>query len=45
MTTETKELTTPSVYVGTYKKYNEGSLFGSWVDLTKFDSKEDFIHF
>tara|TARA_R110000824_G_scaffold263493_1_gene452228 strand:- start:349 stop:864 length:516 start_codon:yes stop_codon:yes gene_type:complete len=45
MTTETKELTTPSVYVGTYKKYNEGSLFGAWVELTKFDTKEDFIHF
>ena len=23
----------PSVYVGTYRKYNEGSLYGMWVDL------------
>lgn len=35
----------PSVYVGTYKKYNEGSLFGEWVDLTEFDSKGDFIDY
>lgn len=27
---------TPSVYVGTYRKYNNGSLFGEWVDLDKF---------
>lgn len=35
----------PSVYVGTYKKYSEGSLYGAWVDLTKFDDKFDFIDF
>jgi len=34
---------TASIYVGTYKKYNEGSLFGEWVDLDKFSSKEEFI--
>ena len=22
-----------AVYVGTYAKYNDGSLFGMWVDL------------
>jgi antirestriction protein len=31
------------IYVGTYKKYNEGSLFGAWVDLEDFSEKEDFI--
>ena len=30
------------IYVGTYKKYNEGSLKGEWIDLTEFSSKEDF---
>ncbi len=33
----------PSVYVGTYKKYNNGDLFGCWIDITSFDSYEDFI--
>jgi antirestriction protein len=32
----------PSIYVGTYKKYNEGSLFGKWVDLTEFSDKDEF---
>ncbi|EMG7889769.1 antirestriction protein ArdA [Enterobacter hormaechei] len=35
--------TTPAVYVGTYHKYNCGSIFGKWFDLTEFDLKEDFI--
>ena len=37
------EMTHPAVYVGTYKKYNNGSLFGEWVDLTKFATYEDFM--
>lgn len=39
------EMTHPAVYVGTYKKYNSGSLFGEWVDLTKFDTYEDFMRY
>lgn len=35
----------PSVYCGTYRKYNEGSLYGMWIDLTSFDSYEEFIEF
>ena len=35
----------PKVYVGTYAKYNSGSLEGKWVDLTDFDCKEDFIDY
>ncbi|MCO5748756.1 antirestriction protein ArdA, partial [Citrobacter freundii] len=35
--------TTPAVYVGTYHKYNCGSLTGKWFDLTDFDEKEDFL--
>lgn len=31
------------VYVGTYKKYNEGSLFGMWIDLEQFTDAEDFF--
>jgi antirestriction protein len=34
--------TTPAVYVGTYHKYNCGSIFGKWFDLTDFDSMDDF---
>lgn len=33
----------PAVYVGTYHKYNSGSLFGTWLDLTKFDDYDEFI--
>ena len=35
----------PSVYVGTYGKYNSGSLEGEWVDLTQFSNKEDFYEY
>ena len=34
---------TPKVYVGTYAKYNNGSLDGEWVDLTDFVLYEDFV--
>lgn len=33
----------PAVYVGTYHKYNCGSIFGSWLDLTKFEDYDEFI--
>lgn len=39
------EMTHPSVYVGTYKKYNNGSLFGEWVDLTQFATYNDFMRY
>ncbi len=32
----------PSVYCGTYHKYNSSSLEGEWINLTDFDSKEEF---
>ena len=35
----------PSVYCGTYHKYNEGSLRGLWVSLSSFDDYDDFINF
>lgn len=31
------------VYVGTYRKYNNGSLFGDWLDLSDYDSKKEFF--
>ena len=33
----------PSIYVGTYGQYNNGSLFGKWFDLTDYADKSDFI--
>lgn len=45
----------PSVYCGTYGKYNNGSLYGLWIDLSRFfakakrqadnDDYDDFIRF
>lgn len=33
----------PSVYCGTYRKYNEGSIFGAWLDIAKFNDYDEFI--
>ncbi|GET47022.1 antirestriction protein ArdA [Capnocytophaga felis] len=30
------------IYVGTYKKYNEGNLFGKWLTLSNYDDIEAF---
>lgn len=35
----------PSIYCGTWAKYNDGNLTGLWIDLTTFDDFEDFINF
>lgn len=32
-----------SVYVGTYHKYNSGSIFGEWLYLSDYNDKEEFI--
>lgn len=32
----------PRVYVGTYQKYNNGSIYGQWLDLTEFKNLESF---
>jgi len=34
----------PKIYVGTYAKYNSGSLHGKWLDLSDFSNKEDFLY-
>lgn len=31
------------VYVGTYRKYNEGSINGGWLDLADYPSYNDFL--
>lgn len=31
------------VYIGTYKKYNEGDLKGSWFNLADYSDKDEFI--
>ena len=35
----------PALYCGTYGKYNSGSLCGMWVNLSTFESYEDFRDF
>jgi antirestriction protein len=30
------------IYVGTYAKYNDGSLFGKWMDLSDYIDLDDF---
>ena len=32
-----------SVYVGTYKKYNEGSIFGKWLKLSDYSNYEELL--
>lgn len=39
-----QEITTqPAVYVGTYGKYNDGSIYGKWIDLTLIKDEDDFL--
>lgn len=33
----------PAIYVGTYGKYNSGSIFGAWLDLTTFKDEAEFF--
>lgn len=35
----------PALYVGTYGKYNDGNLYGQWVDLATFDDFDEFIEY
>lgn len=34
---------TPAIYVGTYHKYNNGSIAGAWLKLEQFSSYNEFI--
>lgn len=35
-------MSTPRIYVGTYAKYNNGSINGEWLDLDDYADKDDF---
>lgn len=35
--------TTPRIYVGTYAKYNSGSLEGKWLDLSDYSDAAEFM--
>jgi antirestriction protein len=35
--------TTPRVYVGTYAKYNNGSITGAWLDLEDYSDRDAFL--
>ncbi len=39
---DAEDLQEAKVYVGTYKKYNEGSIFGKWLDLSDYADKDEF---
>lgn len=36
---------TRAVYVGTWAKYNDGSLYGLWIDVDTFDSADEYYDF
>ena len=42
---QTKGSESPALYCGTYGKYNAGNLRGMWIDLSTFDSYDDFKDF
>ena len=42
---QTNGSNSPSLYCGTYGKYNSGNLRGIWVDISTFDDYEDFVNF
>jgi antirestriction protein len=33
----------PQIYVGTYAKYNNGSIAGKWLDLEDYKDKDEFL--
>lgn len=43
MKTHTDSETVPAVYVGTYAKYNGGSIAGAWLKLEDYADKDDFL--
>ena len=40
MSTQT---TSPALYVGTYAKYNAGSLGGAWLKLDDYSDRSEFL--
>ncbi|WP_076553046.1 antirestriction protein ArdA [Chryseobacterium ureilyticum] len=43
MTKLTNCLDTASIYVSTYAKYNNGSLYGKWLNLSDYSDYEDLL--
>lgn len=39
---EAVTLSEAKIYVGTYGKYNAGSIFGKWLDLSDYSDKDEF---
>ncbi|MDL2243291.1 antirestriction protein ArdA [Bacteroidales bacterium OttesenSCG-928-J19] len=37
-----KNLSEAQIYVGTYAKYNNGSIFGEWLNLSDYSNREEF---
>ncbi|MCC8034359.1 MAG: antirestriction protein ArdA [Rikenellaceae bacterium] len=37
-----ENLSDARVYVGTYAKYNDGSIYGKWLDLSDYSDKDEF---
>ena len=35
----------PRIYVGTYAKYNDGSIDGEWIDLSQFNTYDEFVDY
>lgn len=33
----------PSLFVGSYAKYNNGNLFGAWLNLEDYTDRDDFL--
>jgi antirestriction protein len=38
-----RDASAPSVYVGTYAKYNSGSIQGAWLNLEHYSDEESFL--
>lgn len=34
----------PRIYVGTYAKYNDGSIDGKWIDISEYNTYEEFVN-
>ena len=39
---EAVTLSEAKIYVSTYVKYNAGSIFGKWLDLSDYSDKDEF---
>ena len=37
-----EKLSEARIYVGTYAKYNEGSILGKWMDISDYSGREEF---